>query len=63
MFRTIVPFVQQGLYEFHNTHSWHLFPRRLRVIYGEPMPFESFKDSSIEELRERVREALLELDA
>jgi 1-acyl-sn-glycerol-3-phosphate acyltransferase len=58
----ILPFVQQGLYEFHNTHSWRLYPRRLRVIYGEPIPFESFKDSSVEELRDRVRETLLELD-
>jgi len=58
----ILPFVQQGLYEFHNTHSWRLFPRRLRVIFGKPIPFESFKDSSVEDLRDRVRETLLELD-
>ena len=58
----ILPFVQQGLYEFHNTHSWRLFPRRLRVIFGKPIPFESFKDLSVEELRERVRQVLLELD-
>ncbi len=58
----ILPFVQQGLYEFHNTHSWRLFPQRLRVIYGKPIPYESYKDSSVEELRERVRETLLELD-
>jgi 1-acyl-sn-glycerol-3-phosphate acyltransferase len=58
----IVPFVQQGLYEFHNTHSWRLFPQKVRVIYGKPIPFESFKDSSVEELKERVRETLLKLD-
>jgi len=58
----ILPFVQQGLYEFHNTHSWRLFPQRLRVIYGKPIPFESFRNSSVEELRERVRDVLLKLD-
>lgn len=58
----ILPFVQQGLYEFHNTHSWRLFPQRLRVIYGKPIPYESYKDSSVEELREQVRETLLKLD-
>lgn len=59
----IVPFVQQGLYEFHNTHSWRLYPRRLKVIFGKPILFESFKDLSVDELRERVRKALMELDA
>lgn len=58
----ILPFVQQGLFEFHNTHSWRLHPRRLKVVFGRPIPYESFKDMSVDQLRERVRKALLELD-
>lgn len=58
----ILPFILEGLYEFHNTHSWRLHPRRLRVVYGKPIPFESFEKSSVEELQHRIRKALLELD-
>lgn len=58
----ILPFVQQGLYEFHNTHSWRLYPRRLKVVFGQPIPYDSYKDQSVDQIRERVRTALLELD-
>lgn len=58
----ILPFVQRGLFEFHNTHSWRLYPRRLEVVFGRPIPYESFKDLSVDQLRERVRQALLDLD-
>ncbi len=58
----IVPFVLQGLYEFHNTHSWRLRPRTLRIVYGEPIPRETFRDDTLDTLRTRVREILLDLD-
>lgn len=59
----ILPFVLDGLYDFHNTQSWRLFPRRLRVIYGKPIPYRSFEDSTVDELSLRVREALVGLGA
>ena len=58
----IQPFVLQGLYEFHNTHSWRLHPRTLRVVYGDVIPFESFADATVEELKERIRHELLKLE-
>jgi 1-acyl-sn-glycerol-3-phosphate acyltransferase len=59
---TICPFVQQGLYELHNTHSWRLRPRRLRVIFGAPLTWREYADDSPEQLRERVRALLEALD-
>ncbi len=58
----ICPFVLQGLYEFKNTHSWRLHPRTLRVVFGKPIPWRSYAEDSPVEIRDRVREALEELD-
>lgn len=59
----ICPFVMQGLYEFKNTHSWRLHPRTLRVVFGQPIPWQSYAADSPAELMERVRHALEGLDA
>ena len=51
----IVPFVFDGLYEFQNVHSWRLHPRKLRVKFCPQLSPDSFRESTIEELRERIR--------
>lgn len=59
----ICPFVLQGLYELKNTHSWRLHPRRLRVVFGAPIRWQDYAGDSANQLRDRVRNALEELDS
>lgn len=51
----ILPFVFDGLYEFQNTHSLRLHPRKLQVRFCPLLPHESFHEASIDEIRELVR--------
>ncbi|MBT8351737.1 MAG: 1-acyl-sn-glycerol-3-phosphate acyltransferase [Deltaproteobacteria bacterium] len=57
----ILPFALIGLYEFNNKNSWHLHPRPVSVVFGQPIPYETFKDLAIDTLREHVRNEILQL--
>ena len=57
----ILPFVMIGLYEFNNKHSWHLNPGTAQVVFGEPILYQSVKHLSVEALRSRVRQSMVQL--
>ena len=57
----ILPFVMSGAYEYKNKHSWMLNPGEIVVRFGDPIAYESFKDMSVEELRDHVRHAVIQL--
>ena len=57
----ILPFALIGLYEFNNKNSWHLHPHTVSVVFGKPIPYASFKDITIEALKEHVRNKIIEL--
>jgi len=57
----ILPFAFIGLYEFNNKNSWHLHPQTVSVVFGKPMPYASFKDLTIDTLKEQVRDKIIEL--
>lgn len=57
----ILPFALIGLYEFNNKNSWHLNPQPVSVVFGKPIPYASFRDLTIETLKEHVRDKIIEL--
>jgi len=57
----ILPFVLSGLYEFNNKNSWHLNPGTACTIFGEPIPYQAVKNLSVEELRNHVRNRMIDL--
>ena len=59
----ILPFVFAGLYEYNNKHSWRLNPGKISVVFGRPIPYESFKNMSVDEIRDRTRNIMLRLEA
>ena len=50
----ILPFALCGLFEYNNKLSWTLNPATVYVKFGRPIPYGSFKDSSVEELKDTV---------
>ncbi len=57
----ILPFALIGLYEFNNKNSWHLHPQTVSVVFGKPIPYASFKDLTIDTLKEQVRKKIIDL--
>ena len=57
----ILPFAFVGLYEFNRKHSWQLNPQTVSVAFGKPIPYASFKDLTIDALKEHVRDKIIEL--
>jgi 1-acyl-sn-glycerol-3-phosphate acyltransferase len=55
----ILPFAMSGLFEFKRKYDWTLNPTTIYVIFGKPITFESFKDQSIDEIREKVRNTIV----
>ncbi len=55
----ILPFAMSGLFEFKSKYVWTLNPTTINVIFGKPITFESFKDKSIDEIREKVRNTIV----
>lgn len=51
---TILPFGIHGLYEFQKRGGFHIRPGRVTVTIGEPIPWEAYKQLSVEELREKI---------
>jgi len=57
----ILPFVIQGLFHYNRKGSRILRPTTANVKFGQPLPYTSFQDCSVEMLRQRVREVMLDL--
>ena len=57
----ILPFALIGMYAVNNKHSRLLNPGPVCVVFGRPIPYESFKGSSVEELSRTVRKAMIRL--
>jgi 1-acyl-sn-glycerol-3-phosphate acyltransferase len=57
----ILPFAMNGLFEFKSKNSWLLNPGDARIVFGKPIPYQSFRDLSVEELRDLVRKRIGEL--
>ena len=57
----ILPFAFIWLYEFNNKNSWHLHPQTVSVVFGKPISYASFKDLTIDALKEHVRNNIIEL--
>jgi len=54
----VLPFVLEGLYEFHNVHSWRIHPRVLRVRFCRLIPFTEIEDLPQDEFRNLIAEIL-----
>lgn len=57
----ILPFAMRGLFEFKNKSSWLLYPRKVYLRFGAPIPYNEYKNKSVEELRDFVRERIIHL--
>ncbi|MCG8637340.1 MAG: 1-acyl-sn-glycerol-3-phosphate acyltransferase [Desulfobacterales bacterium] len=57
----ILPFGISGLYAFQQRGGFHLAPGRVYVRIDAPIPYDSYKDLSVEELRDRVFEIIQRL--
>lgn len=59
----ILPFALSGFYEFNNKNSWRLNPGTAHVVFGAPIPYRTVEHLTIEEIRDEVREKMIELKA
>lgn len=57
----ILPFAISRLFEFKSKHSWRLNPATAYVNVGKPIPYDSFKDAPVDEIRDRVYETINQL--
>lgn len=51
---TILPFGISGLYEFHQRGGFFLNPGKVNVRIDEAIPYETYKDLSVEEFRDLI---------
>lgn len=57
----IVPVSMSGVYELNQKGSWIVRPVRVRITYGKPIPYSSFKHMDKYELQEFVRVELQDM--
>ena len=57
----ILPFSFSGFYRYNNKHSLHLNPGKMVARIGKPIPYESYKGLSVDELRDFVRDTIIGL--
>lgn len=57
----ILPFAMRGLFQYKNKDSWLLYPRKVYFQFGEPISYEVYKDKSVEELRDFIRDKIVKL--
>ena len=57
---SIVPVIINGAYEAKNTKDWRLRPGIINVYFSDIIPEAIYKDMSVEELRDYVREIIKE---
>jgi len=58
---TILPFGMKGLYYFKSKNSWQLNPTSVTWVFGKPIPFSEYRNLSVEQLRDLVRETVVSL--
>jgi 1-acyl-sn-glycerol-3-phosphate acyltransferase len=58
----IIPFFINGLFEFKSKNSWKLNPTRVTLKFGTPIPYESFKNNSLDTVKKRIRCAMEQLE-
>lgn len=51
---TIVPIGIIGAFDSYNRTDWRLYPGKIKVIYGEPIKYEYYKNMTIEELSDDI---------
>ncbi len=59
----ILPFILSGFYEFNHKNSWRLNPGTAHVVFGAPIPYRTIEHLTIEEIRDTVRDKMIELKA
>lgn len=57
----ILPYAVSGVYEYRSKHGWQLNPRTAHVTFGTPIPYDDYKDGSLDELMRRVRREIISL--
>lgn len=57
----ILPFAVSGLYEYRSKEGWHLSPRTANVAFGAPIAYESYKDSTVDDILFRVHREIVTL--
>ena len=57
---SIIPVVINGAYEAKNTKDWRLRPGTISVYFSDSISKDIYKDMSVEELRDYVREIIKE---
>ncbi len=57
----ILPFAINGLFEYHQKAGLILRPGTVRVTIGKQIPFDTFKDLSVEEIRQNTFDTICKL--
>ena len=57
---SIIPVIINGAYEAKNTKDWRLRPGTISVYFSDSISKDIYKDMSVEELRDYVREIMKE---
>jgi 1-acyl-sn-glycerol-3-phosphate acyltransferase len=55
----ILPFVIDGLFDFNPKGDWRLRPGRVRLAFGRPIAYDTFRRDSVEALKNRLRKAMM----
>ncbi len=55
--------ISKSLYDYKNKHSWELNPQKVFVNIGKPISYNSYKDLSVDQLKEYVKEKITDLSA
>jgi 1-acyl-sn-glycerol-3-phosphate acyltransferase len=53
--------ISKSLYDFKNKNSWKLSPQKVVVNIGKPLSYHSYKNLSVDQLKERVKEIIVNL--
>lgn len=53
--------ISKSLYDYKNKHSWKLNPQKITVTIGKPLTYNSYKDLSVDQLKEKVKEIIVNL--
>ena len=57
----ILPFAMSGLYEYRSKGGWQLTPVTARVVFGTPIPYDTYKNDEISDIQRNVRQKIIEL--
>ncbi|MBU8848634.1 MAG: 1-acyl-sn-glycerol-3-phosphate acyltransferase [Desulfobacterales bacterium] len=57
----ILPFATTGLFNYHQKSSLILRPGKVKVNIGKPVPYDTFKDLSVEEIRQKLFDNICKL--